>query len=706
MRVRDGQGGWAVATAIAGGLALALAITLAATSVPRLWWIAAIPAPFYAAGLYAARAAPRNLTALRLLVLGALFAAHSALLTVVAAVAAYSGEEPWFTPALRVADAAEWALYVLGAQTFALLPDGRAGRAARWALRPAWVLVAVPAIPAPLAGFPVPGLEPWRPLVLVYGAAILLLRYGRAPEPVRLPLRRPLVALAVTAVGGITLALGLATGLIPAGNTPPATAPFQVAALRIALDPGPGALPAAPVLWAGFYAALLVWLAAALLAALRPGSYGTAATLRRVLVYGGAWLLACGVAVALALAYGVDADVRLGVAALLGLAVMAFAWPLRERLDRLAIGRPGEPGLLEWLGETLAGTGDQRVVARVAAEGVRRGLGVRWALVRLGPLPREAIGPEPMAAGAPPYQEITVALPLRQAGEHLGRVEVGPRPGRRLSEREHALLRVFADRTARAVRNARLVAEESRRLGLARERADELAGDVAALRESRARLAADGTALRRDVAAWLRQDVQRDVAALAARVSMLRHAYPFPELDRLHRDARDALLGVRALATRVWPAELDAEGLAAAAATLAPALTAEIDLDRRLPAVLEHAAFDCLRTAAAHAHPSPVTACVRLRDDALVVDLTLPPPGTAEGPDDPTALDDAAACPDDAIGDEYAEPPRTPPPPDPDAHLPPWPWLTPLSDRMAAAGGTLDHDDRTVTARFPLPPPP
>lgn len=423
---------------------------------------------------------------------------------------------------------------VVAAHFLGLFPEGWArGAGERRALRSLWLLLALPAIllvarptllfPAYLQLFDVPNglhvpvLRSLAPVAavsvtltqgaFVVGVVLLVRRYRRAPEDVRLQIRWLVF--------------------------PALLAAFAVVADLLAWTLYPESGPSSPVKLAGG----LTWVAALgslplaiAVALLRPRLLDVDAVLRRSLVYGVVWTLIAVGYVGAAAGLGVAAGQRFPVEAAIALAVAATVafQPARRRIERVAdrwvFGeRLGRYEALRHLGQTLEEGFDLADLLPRLADTVQRGLGLSWVRVVLEG--GEATDLE-ATAGDVPADEVapSVLVPVVDAHETVGRIECGVATGRTLADEDHELLTALARQAGLAMRTLRLTRALSESVEILARRSTEL-------EESRGRLVRVQEAERRRLERDLHDGVQQEIVALIGRVGLARR--------HLERDAED-----------------------------------------------------------------------------------------------------------------------------------------------------------------------
>jgi signal transduction histidine kinase len=160
--------------------------------------------------------------------------------------------------------------------------------------------------------------------------------------------------------------------------------------------------------------------------------------------------------------------------------------------------------------------------------------------------------------------------------------------------------------------------------------------DVADLQAVRSRLASSIFAERRLVERALHDGVEQDLIAISVRLQFVRKlvatapAGALAELDEVQREVRNALDQLKALASRIYPAILDARGLpdalrqaAGASGTAARIQAAELG---RYPAEIEAAVFFLWRTVLERVGPGgEAFISVRQEGDALQVEIASGP---------------------------------------------------------------------------------
>jgi signal transduction histidine kinase len=214
--------------------------------------------------------------------------------------------------------------------------------------------------------------------------------------------------------------------------------------------------------------------------------------------------------------------------------------------------------------------------------------------------------------------EAVLVAPLVHAGETIGAVACGPKRESAYSDADRELLSTLAGQAALAVRNARL--------------ADDLAGRVAELAASRARIVEAEEVERRRIERDLHDGVQQQLIALAAKVELARMHLAGGDheaVDRMLGDVADAVrqahAELRDLARGIHPAVLSDRGLIEAVearTSLLPfSVAVETDAglrETRFAEALEGAAYFVIAEALTNVakHASASTATVRVAEAA------------------------------------------------------------------------------------------
>ena len=238
-------------------------------------------------------------------------------------------------------------------------------------------------------------------------------------------------------------------------------------------------------------------------------------------------------------------------------AALAFQ-PLRRRLEsavsrRVFGDRARQYQLLKNLGTTMEQTAELDELLPRFAHAIRDGIGASWVRVRL----LEADGSwldEPVGVAGEVTGESAAGVDLVRAGELVGRIDLGPRPGGYAAD-ELELLATVAAQATTAVANVRLATQ-------LKEGLDELSS-------SRVRLIAAQDAERRRIERDLHDGIQQEVVALIAGLRLARNRLnrdqlTAAELTDLQDQAREMLRDLRELAHGIHPPVLSDNGLVAA----------------------------------------------------------------------------------------------------------------------------------------------
>jgi signal transduction histidine kinase len=238
-------------------------------------------------------------------------------------------------------------------------------------------------------------------------------------------------------------------------------------------------------------------------------------------------------------------------------AALAFQ-PLRRRLEsavsrRLFGDRVEQYQLLKNLGTTMEQTAELGELLPRLAHAIRGGMGASWVQVRLC----EGDGSwldEPQGVAGEVSGESAAGVDLVRAGELVGRVDLGPKPGG-YAAADLELLGTVAAQATTAVANVRLASQ-------LKEGLDELS-------TSRVRLIAAQDAERRRIERDLHDGIQQEVVALIAglrlaRNRLSREQLTADELTDLQDQAREMLRDLRELAHGIHPPVLSDNGLVAA----------------------------------------------------------------------------------------------------------------------------------------------
>src|SRR4249919_3600504 len=306
------------------------------------------------------------------------------------------------------------------------------------------------------------------------------------------------------------------------------------------------------------------------------------------------------VAIVVGVGWAVGSDRNLGLS-ILATAVVAVGFqPVRERVQRLAnrlvYGRRATPYevLSQFSGGMAHAVATDELLprmARIVAEGSGAAGADVW--LRVGSeLVREAAWPKPdgylgsvvaLADGDDPttVTDADLAMPVRHPGQLLGAIGVRKPPGEQISPAETKLLADLASQAGLVLRNVRLIEE---------------------LRTSRQRLVSAQDEQRRRLERDLHDGAQQRLVAVSLALRMARagidpdkDADPGERLEMTSAELGQALSELRELARGIHPAILTERGLVAGLHSLAERSTVptsvQSDLDRRLPAPVEAAAY-------------------------------------------------------------------------------------------------------------------
>ncbi|MFC6879156.1 MULTISPECIES: sensor histidine kinase [Actinomadura] len=228
-----------------------------------------------------------------------------------------------------------------------------------------------------------------------------------------------------------------------------------------------------------------------------------------------------------------------------------------------------------------------------------------------------------------------VGPPLPGSGRMVTRLETGAGPAAALVHDAALAAEPELVRSAAAV--ARLAIENEHMRA-------ELAGQLAEVRASRARIVAAADAERRRIERNLHDGAQQRLVNLAfvlGRVRARATAETAPDLDEAAAELRAVIEEVRELARGLHPSVLGDAGLAAALASLADRSPVPVAVrgavDGRLPEPVEQAAYFVAAEAAAnalkHARAHRITIAVAVRDGALLLEVA----DDGDGGADPSA---------------------------------------------------------------------
>jgi signal transduction histidine kinase len=545
---------WYALTAV-GGLVLAYHLLAGAIDV---WTLVVIP--LYAVGAWLAWRLPTHPQAVRLLVAGTaamvgeafgVFMASQPLLI----------NSPWFPMLSMLSLEAEAVSTLALALLIGSYPDGVVERSwQRLTLRFSWAvlvasplaLVASPVVPVDpyvteirllnpyavswLAWLAEPALRlamhSWW--VIFVGAFVMFARFVAADAVGRVRMRVMFVG-----VVGITL---YAAGFVMQALGEPEDSALVVTLLTVGLLTG-------------------IFIPAAIIyGILRHRLFELDFVVSKSVAYGAASLLIAAAYAAVAATPGLMLGNRIPVtlAVVITIAAALAFQPVRGRLEsavstRLFGDRVRQYQLLKNLGTTMEQTAELDELLPRLAHALRDGIGASWVQVRL----RDADGSwldDPVGVAGEVTGESAAGVDLARAGELVGRVDLGPRPGGYAADDLELLATVAAQATT-AVANVRL--------------ATQLKEGLEQLSTSRVRLIAAQDAERRRIERDLHDGIQQEVVALIAGLRLARNRFSrdqltAAELTDLQDQAREMLRDLRELARGIHPPVLSDNGLVAA----------------------------------------------------------------------------------------------------------------------------------------------
>ena len=563
--------GWTLAAAALGATGVAMTAAIFVTgfqgNLGAFLWVA----PFlgaYAAGIVAFRLLPGHTAARRLLVFGALAVTWiGSTVGVVVAHDAHGNE--WWLGAANVA--VQFVGLAMEASMIALLtvyPDGRYHRpyerrtvqvatalavavplillVSRESVQPSWGFAwgaggesdaGFPSIASPFhvaalgfLGTParvlLDGALLLGPLI---GSALVALRYRRLPKEQEVQVRWPMYGVL------LLLLMPLAAILHEFGGLPRVVYDLVVIIALLAL----------PV-------SIVIGL-------VKPDLFDVDRAMSRSFLYVPLWLAIAAAYLGIAAALGVAAS-ALGLQVTVAVTIVAtvLVEPARRRLaERAARWARGSSltgeEMVQWLGETLEHTFDQRELSAALAKAAGEGLGVRWTTIRLN-------GVEPVTHGERGRGEPPMSAELVHAGEHLGEIQCGPRVRGRTHSSDIEGLETLARQAALTIHNARLATD----LRMSLREIQTQAGELAA---SRSRMVAAEASARRQIERDIHDGAQQDLVALIARIGSVRNQLGSVDngiassLDELQAEVRTALANLRQLASGIHPTELSDHGL-------------------------------------------------------------------------------------------------------------------------------------------------
>ena len=547
-----------------GGLSLVYQLLIEAMSpqgqsLSNLVWIL-IVVPLYAVGVWLTWRLPTHPQPVRLLVSGTAFVVNGAFGTLASQLQINSAWAPVFSTLSLEAQA-------IGSLAVALLigsyPDGFVERSwQRLVLRCSWVVLLGP--PLALLASPVVPASPWDTVdfampnpyavswlawlaqpaawlavnswwVAVVGVLVLCARFVAADGGGRARMR----VLFIVVVVGITL---YAAGTVALAFGAPEDSALAIAVISL------GSLTAILLPGAIVYGVL------------RHRLFDLDLVVRKSVAYGVASLLIAAAYAVVAATPGLMLGNRIPVtlAVVITIAAALAFQPLRRRLEsavsrRLFGDRVQQYQLLADLGTTMEQTAELDELLPRLARAVRDGIGASWVRVRLC----EADGSwldEPVGVVGEVTEDSAAGVDLVRAGEQVGRIDLGPKPGG-YAAADLELLTTVAAQATTAVANVRLATQ-------LKEGLDELS-------TSRVRLIAAQDAERRRIERDLHDGIQQEVVALIAglrlaRNRLSRNQLTADQLTDLQDQAREMLRELRELAHGIHPPVLTDNGLVAA----------------------------------------------------------------------------------------------------------------------------------------------
>jgi signal transduction histidine kinase len=378
-----------------------------------------------------------------------------------------------------------------------------------------------------------------------------------------------------------------------------------------------------------FFIVLAIGVPAAIgIAILKYGLYEIDVVIRRTLVFGALAAFITGIYVVVVVAIGTQTTDSL-IPSLVATAIVAALFqPIRRRVTRLAnrlvFGKRAEPyevlaRFSDRVGSAYAAGDILPRTARVIAEGTGARHVEIWLRVS-DTLQPSASWPSNGVPGAsdPQIQEI------RHQDESLGEIRVWTAPGQPLRPSEEKLLRDLASQTGLVIRNLTLTGELQARV-------DELSVRTRELQESRMRIVQAHDAERRRLERNIHDGAQQHLVALAVKLRLAGAAAAkdpdraAAQLEELRDQTDLALTTLLDLASGIYPAELEEQGIGAALATQGRAAGVPVSVDTdgvdRLPIEIEAAVYfvclEAIQNAAKYARAAGVRVHLARDDDAL-----------------------------------------------------------------------------------------
>jgi signal transduction histidine kinase len=366
---------------------------------------------------------------------------------------------------------------------------------------------------------------------------------------------------------------------------------------------------------------------AAGIAILKYRLYEIDVVIKRTLVYGVLATAITAIYVAVVVVIGTTTTDALGPSLIATAIVAALFQPLRRRVvrlaDRLVFGRRAEPyevlaRFSDRIGATYAADDVIPRTARVIGEGVGATHVEIW--LRVGDEPHRAAS-WPTRDGPERDPEIRR---IEQQGRELGEIRVWTTPGQRLRPAEDKLLADLAAQTALVIQNLELTSELRARVDELTQRADEL-------RESRMRIVQAHDAERRRLERNIHDGAQQHLVALAVKLRLAGTtaakdpAEAADQLLALSEETDVARTTLLDLASGIYPAELEEQGIGPALAThgSGAGVPIEVDVDGvgRLPIEIEAAIYfvclEAMQNATKYARASTVHVTLARESDGI-----------------------------------------------------------------------------------------
>ncbi|HEV2950576.1 MAG TPA: ATP-binding protein [Actinomycetota bacterium] len=520
-----------------------------------------------------------------------------------------------------------------------------------------WIFVAaLVAVPLVLLLFP-DGRPPsprWRPVLWATIGAGVMAAFGfiiapgslEAPDPYHvanptaMPSLVPLPSILLTVGGFGSLAAGLASlaALIIRFRRSSGDERQQIRWLAYVGLAGVVVLGATIATWEGgtlnnvlfflFFLVLAIGIPAATgIAILKHRLYEVDVVVRRTLIFSALAVFITVVYVAVVVVIGTQATDSLVPSLIATALVAALIQPIRRRVTRLAnrlvFGKRAEPyEVLARFSDRVGAAYDASDVLPRTARMIAEGTGANRVEVWLGP------GEAHLAAAWPPDGQPVAGAhidrDIRHQEERLGEIRVWTAPGHPLRPAEEKLLTDLASQTGLVVRNLSLDDELRRRV-------DELSVRARELQESRMRIVQAHDAERRRLERNIHDGAQQHLVALAVKLRLVGATAardPKSAVDQLTqlRDQTDlALTTLLDLASGIYPAVLEEQGVGAALITQGKATGVPLSVDSdgvgRLPIEIEAAIYfvclEAMQNAAKYARATTMRVRLTRDDDGL-----------------------------------------------------------------------------------------